>query len=205
MAQKTLRGNVYIKPKAVKKTPRGIPQSLLDAIMEEPDRFCKEIKGNTRIIDFGTFVAEYKKAMSGNNAQPYLFEDLDKELLRILFRSNTVRNTIEKNIGTEEANKVYQQETQSTLPTITTAPPPLILPPQVVTKIGDYKRGGKTVHGYTRMKPRKWSNPEVLFLRKKVTQAKTPAEIIYEYREHFGIGMDLRQDSSIKTKMYRLK
>src|SRR3972149_4306087 len=116
MAQQTLAKPIF-RPKTPK-TPRGIPKSLIEAIMDEADRFTKGVRNNSKVVDFATFVQELKKAMNRNNSYPYIFNDLDMEILRVLFRSNSIKRTIANNIGQDNADVIYKAEEQSASPLV---------------------------------------------------------------------------------------
>lgn len=185
----------------------GIPKSLVEAIIQEPSRFVAPLKGNLRVVDFGTFVSELQKQYSGNNCNYYLFQDLDKELLRVLFNSQPVRDLITRNIGKAEADRLYAQEVQQTLPSVLTAVPigkrrvPQPSAP-VMRKVRNYSRRGQAVKGYSRAVGMKWSPAQVKFLSVRKTAGMKPADILREYNQSFITQQ--RSYESVRKKCYRI-
>ena len=188
------------KPQAF--TPRGIPKSLLEAILEEPDRFVSGLRGNRHIRDFGTFVQELKREFAignGQNAVHYISNDIENELAKILFNSRTIRDTIFNNVGKEEFDKVYAKP-----PDLTAQQPlPQFVQPTIVTiTISQYQRKGKSISGHSRGKSFKFQPAQSKFLQIRRQKGIKMSQAMSEYRNVFK--QDLRSDKSIKTKFYRL-
>lgn len=204
--QQTLTGQMFRTKSKSKPIKPGIPASLWDAIAQEPDRFVKDIYGNPRVTDYQSFVNELKNKLNNNNAAPYIFRDLDEELLRILFRSDSIKKTITRNVGEERAKEIYKVETESTTGNIV-VPEELILTFAKPVQTRHYQRRIGTrvveVREYKRGKPQKLTNVERVFFRNARTRKFKPKQTIYHYRMSFS--QSNRSESSIKTHLYRAK
>lgn len=183
---------------------RGIPKSLYDAVKDDPDRFAKDLKGNRKIVDFGSFVLEANKIFSHgkqSNAKNYFFDDIEKELYRIMFNSRTIKDTVVKNIGLVEANKIYAKP--QVVPTQTTIPQP---PPQTMfTKTSQVKgyqnKRGIATRSYVKNNPSRFQPVQKTFLGVRRQKKEGIKNVLSDYRRIFP--NDKRSNSSIKTRYYR--
>lgn len=179
-----------------------IPRSLHEALVEDPDRWIQGIN-KKNIKDFNSFSVELNRVLGENNARAYIFQDLDKEVLRILFNSSTVRSAITANVGKKKADKIYSQETFESYPTIMVEQQKLkpVAPAVRLRNIQGYNRGGQRVKGYQRAQGRGWTNAQVRFLQVRKQKQLRPADIIREYNSVFA---ESRSYESLRKKFYRI-
>lgn len=204
MAQTKLNPQQVIIYKQVKKTPKGIPQSLLDAVASDPERFAKDLKNNPRIIDFGTFVIEGNKVLSfgkQSNAREYFRDDISKELWLIVFNTKTIRNTIINNVGQAKADEIYQQPQQ--IPTPKGFQPSLSVFTTTQQVKGYQTKKGQQKRSYVKSIPRRFKPVQKTFLKTRRQQRQKPQAVIKQYRQLFP--SDKRSDSSLKTAYFRAR
>ncbi len=171
------------------------------------------IDNNPNMKDFADFkealINELSSTPQGQGAINYLTEE---ELIE-LFKQSNVRDTIEMNVGTKEADEIYRraEDTEIVVARRTDV--------GVRTKQRDIKvwrvgkpvrtkthiRKGKTITSYGRAYNR-WDKPQIKFLSKQKTLLKqkktTTSKIAFEYNKEFKD--NLRSQSSISSKLYRV-
>lgn len=206
MPQQALVGQVQKIKKPIKYTSKGMPQSLLDKIIDEPDSFVSGLAWNSNVKDYKSFCQAFNnhlgKSSSGSGLKKWFFQDLDMENLRIVFNSRTIKTTIERNIGTEAMKKVYEQEEQSASPSIVMpVQQKLTITVPVQIKVAGYQRAGKPVHAYKRGRYPSLTQPQKTFFQTRRAKGLKFGKVLGEYRQAFS--QDMRSNSSIKTHYYR--
>lgn len=195
-----------LKPTPVQKTARGIPKSLYDAVLERPDSFAKGLKGNTKIVDFGTFVIEFDKIMAKgkqSNARDYFKDDLEKDLCRIIFNTKTIRQVLTRNVGEVQANKIYAKPQTMPSQTTLTQVPAQTMFTKTQQVSGYTTKGGFTKRGYIRTNPQGFQPAQRKFLQVRRQRQQTAKSVLVDYRKTFP--NDNRSNSAIKSKFYRQK
>ena len=179
-----------------------IPESLEEAIKEDPDRFVKEFKNptvQTQIKDFFSFQKTGDEIFKNNNLYKY-FES-NPEIARKLFESKTIQDIIEKNVGRREAQMAQQEAQQLSPEEIKRGfgfQPEQLRAPTPLLNVKGYNR----VKEYQRSKPVRFTKTEEMFIRERKRQNKSPQQIFAEYQRQ--LGFTPRTKSSISTKLYRV-
>lgn len=207
----------------------SVPASLLEAIMEEPERFVKEFLSGTssRILSFDDF----KRMFTGYGRNDLLLNNcighFSKSEFAVLFASRPVQNRVYRDLlfnndGDERKAKSELSRENARLDIdIQIGAPAIKAPiehkamqetiPSFAPKreiygrresIGVHKWKGKEVKGYVRGF-QNWTPAHSKFISVRKQQGLRPRQIYAEYNQHFK--NQPRSFSSIRTKTYRMK
>lgn len=176
----------------------GLPQSLLDALREDPDRFVDDLKFRRDIVDKFSFVKAlvglYRE--TGNNSLKFMIDN--KYAQDTLFNSRTIKSTIKENVGEEGLREAeaYSQDipnsqVQRSLETFTI---------KKSVKVEYFFKNRKVA--YSKTAPRRFSNPETKLLTKLKQQGLKPKSAMEKFRQINSFPS--RTDRSISAKFYRV-
>ena len=170
--------------------------SFAQAIQDrgEAERFINyAFKENPDIKNFEEFQQAFYSAF--NTEQGKNTKATDDSLIT-LFENPYTKKMLKENVDKEEYEQSYGDGHK--VERISTPKGVVTITIQKIKSKG-YTRKGKTIGGYTRAKPQKWTNPEIKFLQVRKSRKISTKKIVSEFEQKFN--KNNRTKISITSKL----